>query len=73
MAPHSSTLTWKIPWMEAPGRLQSMSTVITLALGSPLQCLTYAPCCWVFLSCCSFFLFSFTSLLQVLAPQETGK
>ena len=24
MAPHSSTLAWKIPWMEGPGRLQSM-------------------------------------------------
>ena len=24
MAPHSSTLTWKIPWVEEPGRLQSM-------------------------------------------------
>ena len=24
MAPHSSILTWKIPWMEEPGRLQSM-------------------------------------------------
>ena len=24
VAPHSSTLTWKIPWMEEPGRLQSM-------------------------------------------------
>ena len=24
MAPHSSTLSWKIPWMEEPGRLQSM-------------------------------------------------
>ena len=24
MAPHSSTLAWKIPWMEAPGGLQSM-------------------------------------------------
>ena len=24
MAPHSSTLTWKIPWMEEPGRLQFM-------------------------------------------------
>ena len=22
--PHSSTLAWKIPWMEEPGRLQSM-------------------------------------------------
>ena len=24
MATHSSTLTWKIPWKEGPGRLQSM-------------------------------------------------
>ena len=24
MAIHSSTLAWKIPWMEEPGRLQSM-------------------------------------------------
>ena len=24
MAPHSGTLAWKIPWMEEPGRLQSM-------------------------------------------------
>jgi len=24
MTPHSSTLAWKIPWMEEPGGLQSM-------------------------------------------------
>ena len=24
MAPHSSTLAWKIPWTGEPGRLQSM-------------------------------------------------
>ena len=24
MAPHSSTLAWKTPWMEEPARLQSM-------------------------------------------------
>ena len=24
MATHSSILAWKIPWMEDPGRLQSM-------------------------------------------------
>ena len=24
MSPHSSTLAWKIPWMEEPGGLQSM-------------------------------------------------
>ena len=27
MAPHSSTLTWKFPWMEEPGRLQSMGSL----------------------------------------------
>ena len=26
MATHSSTLVWKIPWMEEPGRLQSMGS-----------------------------------------------
>ena len=27
MAPHSSTLAWKIPWMEEPGRLQSTGSL----------------------------------------------
>ena len=27
MAPHSSTLAWKIPWMEEPGRLQFIDGV----------------------------------------------
>ena len=27
MSPHSSTLAWKIPWMEEPGRLQSMRSL----------------------------------------------
>ena len=27
MAPHSSTLAWKIPWMEEPGRLSSMGSL----------------------------------------------
>ena len=26
MAPHSSTIAWKIPWTEEPGRLQSMES-----------------------------------------------
>ena len=26
MATHSSTLAWKIPWMEEPGRLQSVGS-----------------------------------------------
>ena len=27
MAPHSSTLAWKIPWAEEPGGLQSMESL----------------------------------------------
>ena len=27
MAPYSSTLDWKIPWMEEPGRLQSRGSL----------------------------------------------
>ena len=51
MAPHSSTLAWKIPWMEEPGRLRSMGSDSTEWLhfpfslshigegnGNPLQC-----------------------------------
>ena len=50
MAPHSSTLAWKIPWAEEPGSLQSMGSlrvehdlVISLSCigegnGNPLQC-----------------------------------
>ena len=50
MAPHSSTLAWKIPWMEEPDRLQSMGSlrvghdwVTSLSCigegnGNPLQC-----------------------------------
>ena len=54
MAPHSSTLAWKIPWMEEPRRLQSMGSLgsdttewlhfhfslsyIGEGNGNPLQC-----------------------------------
>ena len=54
MAPHSSTLAWKIPWTEEPGRLQSMGSLrvdtteglpfhfslscIGVGNGNPLQC-----------------------------------
>ena len=44
MAPHSSTLAWKIPWTEEPGRLQSMGSLgvgHTEQLGNLLQC-----SCW---------------------------
>ena len=32
MAPHSSTLAWKIPWTEEPGRLQSTGSQIQTRL-----------------------------------------
>ena len=54
MAPHSSSLAWKIPWTEEPGRLQSMGSLesdtserlhfhfslscIGEGNGNPLQC-----------------------------------
>ena len=50
MAPHSSTLAWKIPWTEEPGGLQSMGSLrvrhnwatslshIGRGNGNPLQC-----------------------------------
>ena len=54
MAPHSSTLAWKIPWTEEPGGLQSMGSLesdtterlpfhLSLSCigeenGNPLQC-----------------------------------
>ena len=38
MAPHSSTLAWKIPWTEEPGRLQSMGS---LRIGHKLSDFTF--------------------------------
>ena len=35
MAPHSSTLAWKIPWMEEPGWLQTQLSDFILE-GKPL-------------------------------------
>ena len=54
MAPHSSTLAWRVPWMEEPGGLQSLGSLesdtneqlhfhfslscIGEGNGNPLQC-----------------------------------
>ena len=40
MAPHSSTLARKVPWMEEPGRLQSMGS---LGVGNDF---TFTFMCW---------------------------
>ena len=39
MATHSSTLAWKIPWTEEPGRLQSMGSPLSSQKSKP-SCLT---------------------------------
>ena len=39
MAPHSSTVAWKIPWMEEPGRLRSMGSSVPAAHRSASQVL----------------------------------
>ena len=55
-APHSSTLSWKIPWTEEPGRLQSMgslrvghdwSDLAAAAAGDGISGRAAALCVWV--------------------------
>ena len=41
MAPHSSTLAWKIPWMEEPGRLQSMGSLSQALVSDSLSLFTF--------------------------------
>ena len=42
MAPHSSTLAWKIPWMEEPGRLPSMGSLrVGHSLATSLSLFTF--------------------------------
>ena len=42
MATHSSTLAWKIPWMEEPGRLQSMGLLrVEHDWATPLSLFTF--------------------------------
>ena len=42
MAPYSSTVAWKIPWMEEPGRLQSMGLLrVEHSLANSLSLFTF--------------------------------
>ena len=41
MAIHSSTIAWKIPWTEEPGRLQSMGSQSRIQLREFTYLLTY--------------------------------
>ena len=38
MAIHSSTIAWKIPWTEKPGRLQSAAAAAKLLQSCPTLC-----------------------------------
>ena len=58
MAPHSSTVAWKIPWMEEPGRLQSMGSLRVRHDWSDLAAAavnykTFQPCCCSVAQSCS--------------------
>ena len=76
MAPHSSTLAWKIPRMEEPGRLQSLGsqrvghdwgTSLSLPLSLPLGTLSF---CFVdgFL-CCTDYVVMYTWTLNTSADE----
>ena len=39
VAPHSSTLAWKIPWTEESSRLQSMGSLRVVSLSHSLSCI----------------------------------
>ena len=43
MAPHSSTLAWKIPWMEEPGGLQSMGCPLVHGKNTGVGCHVLSP------------------------------
>ena len=65
MAPHSSTLAWKIPWMEEPVRLQ----VHGVAEGRTQ--LSDFTCTFHFLSFFFFFTFHFHALEKEMATHST--
>ena len=39
MAPHSSILAWRVPWIEEPGGLQSMGSLRVLHFHFSLSCI----------------------------------
>ena len=70
MATYSNILAWKIPWMEKPGRLQSMGSLrvghnwaTSLSLGNNIWILSFDTCSYFFFPLC-FGLSAHFSLLQ---------
>ena len=60
IATHSSILAWKIPWMDKPGRLQSMGSqrvrhnwVTSLSLGNNKWIISFDTCSYFFFPLCS--------------------
>ena len=71
MTTHSSTLAWKIPWREVPGRLQSMGS---LRVGHDWATeLNWTELCWTFV-CLFVCLFSlwWAMLSEMVIPSATG-
>ena len=72
MAPHSSTLAWRIPWMEEPGRLQSMGSLRVghdLAAAAALSWHVHGMCAW---SCSRVRLFATPWTVAYQAPPPVG-
>ena len=72
MAPHSSTLAWKIPWTEEPGGLQSMGSLLTRFL---LRYITFLYCYYSYF-CYNYLLIfikkSFEAFVTWLPSNQTG-
>ena len=64
MATHSSTLAWKIPWTEKPGRLQSVGSQSQTRLSEMVKYLGLVGYCWLFA-------ISFTLLLYMEKEMAT--
>ena len=64
MATHSSTLAWKIPWTEKPGRLQSVGSQSQTRLSEMVKYLELVGYCWLFA-------ISFTLLLYMEKEMAT--
>ena len=67
MATHSSSLAWRIPWTEEPGRLQSTGFQRVEHYWSDLACMLLL---WMRLSTCLFFLCFFHLLLHVITTHD---
>ena len=78
MAPHSSTLAWKIPWTEKPGRLQSIKSQTRLSdftfFGIGMKTDLFQSCdhCGVFPICCHIECSTFTASSFRIWNSSTG-